>query len=104
MLDDKLRGMLEKIIDQSVESLPSSSPSMNARREAGLNVQSDLDYSLGYAHGSIRASFYCTFIMINGRAPDTLETLEVDEVIYRRTGELKNALSKSLKNALSKGG
>lgn len=102
MLDDKLRGILEKIIDQSVESLPSSSPSMNARREAGLAVQSDLDYSLGYAHGSIRASFYYSFIMINGKAPNTLEMLEVDGVIYSRTDELKNALSKSLKNALSK--
>jgi hypothetical protein len=93
MLDDNLRGVLEKIIDQCVDSLSSSSPIVHARREAGLDVQSELDYSLGYAHGSIRASFYSSFIMINGRAPDALETQEVDNVIYRRTGELKNALS-----------
>jgi hypothetical protein len=95
MLDDNLRGILEKIIDQYVNSLSRSSPTLHARREAGLDVKSELDYSLGYAHGSIVASFNSSFIMIHGRPPDALETQEIDMVVYRRTGKIKNALSKS---------
>ena len=96
MLDDDLRGILEKIIDGSIASLPSSSSSLRAAGEAGLDlkVKRGLDYSLGYVHGAIMASFNCSFIMIKGRAPDTYEILEIAKIINRRTDELKDAISR----------
>jgi len=64
-------------------------------RESGLKIPSELDYSLGYAHGSIYSSFLCSFFMIYGRTPDSRETVEIEKVISKRTVELKDALLKS---------
>jgi hypothetical protein len=61
MLDQHTRGILDKIIDQTVVSLPTSSPILHKLREAGLKIPSGLDY-LGYAHGSIYSSFLAPFL------------------------------------------
>jgi hypothetical protein len=94
MLDQHTRGILDKIIDQTVVSLPTSSPILHKLREAGLKIPSELDYSLGYAHGSIYSSFLCSFFVIYGRTPDSSEIVEIEKVISKRTVELKDALLK----------
>jgi hypothetical protein len=94
MLDDNLRGILEKIIDGTIISLQKSSSYIPDMKKAGLDIRDELYYTMGYAHGSIRASFYGAFIMIRGVPSDSFEEKEVSEIIYRQTREFMDPIFK----------
>jgi hypothetical protein len=95
MLDDILRGILEKIMDDTIKAEHRSTFTIFMAKMSGLDIKSELDYGLGHAHGVIRASFIRTFLDIRRRPPDTHEMQEMNDVIFRRNIELKDAISKS---------
>jgi hypothetical protein len=93
MLDINIRGSLDLIIDQMVGYLPTTVTFLReGERKASLHIDSEKDYTLGYAHGAIKASFLAIFISLKSRPPNPDETKEVDTIIYNRTDELRNAI------------
>jgi hypothetical protein len=95
MLDDILRGVLEKIIDDTIRAEHRSTFTIFMAKMSGLDIKSELDYGLGHAHGAIRASFIRSFLDIKRRPPDGHEMQEMNDIILRRNVELKDAISKS---------
>jgi hypothetical protein len=96
MLDIKVRGALEQVIDQFVSSFPKTVSSLREGiRKADLHIENENDYALGYAHGMITASFHATLLMLTNRLPNAEEKTEADTIIYNRTDELRNSISKS---------
>ena len=95
MLDEKMRGSLELIIDQVVTSLPQRLYLLQRGEAAALQVKNESDYTLGFAHGAIRPGFHSAFIMLRGRPPNDEEAMEAESVTYNRTPELRNAIFKS---------
>jgi hypothetical protein len=96
MLDFKVRGALEQVIDQFVSSFPTTVSSLReGTRNADLRIENENDYALGYAHGMITASFHATFMMLTNRLPNAEEKAEADTIIYNRTDELRNSIIKS---------
>jgi hypothetical protein len=68
MLDFKVRGALEQVIDQFVSSFPTAVSSLReGTRKTDLHLENENDYALGYAHGMITASFLATFMMLTNR-------------------------------------
>ena len=94
-MDDILRGILERLIDDTIKAENRSTFSIFMAKEAGLDIKNELDYGLGHAHGVIRASFITSFIEIMRRLPDDYEMLEINDFIFRRNTELKDAILNS---------
>ena len=95
MLEDILKDILEKIIYYTIKAEHRSTFTIFMAKVSGLDIKSELDYGLGHAHGVIRAIFIRTFLDIKRRPPDDHEMQEMNDVIFRRNVELKNAISKS---------
>jgi len=94
-MDDILSGILERLIDDNIKAESRSTFSTLMAKEAGLDIKNELDYGLGHAHGVIRASFITAFIEIERRLPDDIEMLEMNEIIFNRNADLKDAILKS---------
>jgi hypothetical protein len=95
MLDDLLRGTLEKIIDDTIKGEHRSTFTIFMAKVSGLDIKNELDYGLGHAHGAIRASFIRAFLDIKRRPPDDYEMQEMNDVIFRRNTELRDAILRS---------
>jgi hypothetical protein len=94
-MDDILIGTLERLIDDTIKAEHRTTFSIFMAKEAGLDIKNELDYGLGHAHGVIRASFITSFIEIMRRLPDDYEMLEMNDVIFRRNADLKDAILNS---------
>jgi hypothetical protein len=93
MLDNRIRGALDQIIDQAVSSLPSVLPSLREGKR-DFHVENDTDYALGLAHGMITSSFLFIFNAFYNRQPTQAELIEVKNVFFIRTRELREAIFK----------
>lgn len=89
MLDDLLRGILEKIIDNTIKTEHRSTFTIFMAKMSGLDIKSELDYGLGHAHGAIRASFIRAFFDIKRRPPDDYETGPKVKITYDGTKEVE---------------
>jgi hypothetical protein len=70
MLDPQIRIMIENKINQWIRDIPER---VRSARKAGRwapNVQHEIDYGLGYSHGSIRASFIVAYTVVYNRPPN----------------------------------
>lgn len=98
MLEPQIRDTLENIIDQWVQAFPDRIRSARKDVRWAPNVQNEADYTLGYTHGAIRASFIAAFASSYKRDPSEEDMREVDNIIFRRNGDFKDAILESGKN------
>ena len=94
MLNTPMRGILDKIIDQVIISIPLRLPSLRKGEAKELQVRNEEDYMLGFAHGAIMNGFVTTFSAIHRRPTDYEEDQEALRVALNRTPELRDAISK----------
>jgi hypothetical protein len=71
MLDDKIRGALDQLIDRTTISFHSVMSSIRIDK-ADFDIQNESDYALGLAHGMILTGFMSDFKDHNKREPNQL--------------------------------
>jgi hypothetical protein len=94
MLDDKMREALDQLIDRTTISFHTFMSSIRIDK-ADFNIQNELDYALGLAHGMILTGFMSDFKDYNKRESSQEEMTQVSKVLFDRTDELREAILKS---------
>jgi hypothetical protein len=94
MLDDKMRGALDQLIDQTTISFHTVMSFIRVDK-AEFYIQSESDYALGMAHGMILTGFLSDFKTHNNREPNQEEMIEVSKILFDRNKELREAIFKS---------
>ena len=94
MLDDKMRGALDQLIDRTTISFHTLMSSIRIDK-ADFHIQNESDYAMGLAHGMILTGFISDFKTHYNREPNQEEMIEVSKVLLNRTRELREAISKS---------
>jgi hypothetical protein len=60
MLDDKMRKVIDQLIDRTTISFPALMSSIRVDK-AEFHIQSESDYAIGLAHGMILTGFFIRF-------------------------------------------
>jgi hypothetical protein len=94
MLDDKMRGVLDQLIDRTTISFHTLMSSIRVNK-AEFHIQSESDYANGLAHGMILNGFLSDFKTHNNREPNQEEMIEASKILFDRTTELRQAIFKS---------
>ena len=94
MLDNIMRRTLDKLIDRTTISFPTVMSSIRIDK-TDFHILNDSDYAIGLAHGMILTSFLSDFKTHNNREPNQEEMIKVGKVLFDRTTELRQAISKS---------
>jgi hypothetical protein len=94
MLDDKMREVLDHLIDRTTISFHTLMSSIRIDK-ADFHIQNESDYAMGLAHGMILTGFISDFKTHYNREPNQEEMIEVSKVLLNRTRELREAISKS---------
>ena len=94
MLDDKMRVVLDHLIDRTTISFHTLMSSIRIDK-ADFHIQNESDYAMGLAHGMILTGFISDFKTHYNREPNQEEMIEVSKVLLNRTRELREAISKS---------
>ena len=94
-LDNEDRAFLEKTIDSTVKQIPNfvKMARMEVYQKYAQYKEAD-DFVLGFAIGIIYGGFVEHFITRQQRRPSEDEIGEANEVILRRTREIKEAIFK----------
>lgn len=87
-LDPFLRGLLETIIDQTVEEARTT---LNMARTLKPLIRNEQDAAFGFSIGVISGRFVSIFTSL-GRQPTKEEISEAIKVIKRRANQIKSAL------------
>jgi hypothetical protein len=95
MLDTHMRGILDKIIDQVINSIPLRLYSLRRREGKELQVRNEDDYMLGFAHGAIMGGFITTFSAIHRRPTNYEEDQEARRLALNRSPEIREAILKA---------
>ena len=93
ILDEKTRGRLEQIIDNSIQSTPNIVKLLfNQQVRKRWSIENQNDFSLGFALGTIQNEFWTQFYNEYGRKPYQEELLEISDIIFKRVPEICNAI------------
>jgi len=94
-LDNEDRAFLEKTIDSTIRQVPIIMKMVRMEEYKKFVQYKDAgDLVLGFAMGIIHGGFVQYFITRQQREPNTDETSETNEVIYRRTKTILRTLEK----------
>jgi uncharacterized membrane protein (DUF106 family) len=88
-LNKQLRDVLEQLIDDTITQ---SADFVNIARSFRPLVSNDADFALGIAVGEIIGGFYNYFTVMNRRAMNQEELLEMYYIIRGRAEEMKRAI------------
>jgi len=94
-LDNEDRAFLEKTIDSTIRQVPGLMKLVRVEEyQRLLQYKDGGDVVLGFAIGMIYGGFVQYFITRQQRQPNPDEVSEANEVIFRRTREIKDAIFK----------
>jgi hypothetical protein len=82
MLDDKMRGALDQLIDRTTISFHTVMSSIQIDK-ADFHIQNEPDYALGLAHGVIITGFVSDSNTHNKREPNQKEMIEISKDSFR---------------------
>jgi hypothetical protein len=94
MLDDKMKGVLDELIDRTTISFHTLMSSIQLDK-AEFHIQSESDYAIGLAHGMILTGFLSDFKIHNKREPNQEEMIKASRILFDRTTELREAIFRS---------
>ena len=95
VLDDQMRGKLEKIIDQSILGVPQTvdmARIVSAAKE--FQIKNPDDFALGITWGVILRAISECFATMYDRMPSEEERNEISDIVLKRTKEIKEAIFK----------
>ncbi len=94
-LDPTHSGILEQLIDQAIKDMGMTVQFVRSDRYSKIIKDKDGDdFVLGYIIGRIDTTFKATYIATYGRLLSNEEILEIENIIYNRIDELKEAIFK----------
>jgi len=94
-LDPTHSGILEQLIDQAIKDMQVTVQFVRSDRYSKIIKDKDGDdFVLGYIIGRIDTTFKATYIATYGRLLSNEEILEIENIIYNRIDELKEAIFK----------
>lgn len=88
-LSKQLRDVLDQLIDDTIAQ---STDFVNIARSFRPLISNDVDFALGIAVGEIIGGFYNYFTVMNRRAMNQEEMLEMYYIIRGRAEEIKSAI------------
>jgi hypothetical protein len=94
MLNDKMREVIDQLIDRTTISFPALMSSIRVDK-GEFQIQNESDYAIGLAHGMILTGFLSDFKTHNNREPNQEEMTEASKILFDRTTELRQAIFKS---------
>jgi hypothetical protein len=94
MLDDKMRGVLDHLIDRTTISFHTIMSSLRTGKTE-FHIQNESDYAIGLVHGMILTGFISDFKTHYKREPNQEEMIEVSKILFDRTEELREAILRS---------
>lgn len=94
-LDPTHSGILEQLIDQAIKDMGMTVQFVRSDRYSKIiKDKNGDDFVLGYIIGRIDTTFKATYIATYGRLLSNEEILEIENIIYNRIDELKEAIFK----------
>ena len=94
-LDPTHSGILEQLIDQAIKDMQATVQFVRSDRYSKIIKDKDGDdFVLGYIIGRIDTTFKATYIATFDKLLSNEEILEIENIIYNRIGELKEAIFK----------
>lgn len=94
-LDERARGELEHLIDFNIQNVPMLVKSLfSPQTRAEWQIQNQNDFLTGYVVGIIRQGYIDFFNRVYERLPNQQELLEINDIIYRRTRDIREAIFK----------
>ena len=95
LLNPTHRGTLEQLIDQAIKDMQPTVQFVRSDRYSKIiKDKNGDDFVLGFVIGRIDTTFKANFIATHGRILSDEEILEVENIIYNRIDELKEAIFK----------
>ena len=89
------RDILEQLIDQSIKDMQATVQFVRSDRYSKIiKDKNGDDFVLGFIVGRIDTTFKANFIATHGRILSDEEIQEVENIIYNRIHELKEAIFK----------
>ena len=94
-LDPTHSGILEQLIDQAITDMGMTVQFVRSDRYSEIiKDKNGDDFVLGYIIGRIDTTFKATYIATFGKLLSNEEILEIENIIYNRIDELKEAIFK----------
>ncbi len=95
VLDPTHRGMLEQLIDEAIQTMPNTVNFVRNYRYSKILKDKDADdFVLGFVVGRIDTTLKAEFITTQNRDLTDDELKDIDNKIYNRMDELKEAIFK----------
>jgi hypothetical protein len=92
-IDATMRGPLEQYVDSIVIAIPNIVKVFFDPSNKALQIQDEKDFAFGVALGNIQNAFLTTFVSVQARYPNSEEIAEINNIISKRTPEIRNAIS-----------
>ena len=87
-----MRGVLEGLIDQAIEMVPTWVNMARNNNTPEFNIQRLDDYILGFSQGSIMGIFVSLYRTSLAQDPSPEISIEIAQIIFRRTREIRDAI------------
>ena len=94
MLDDKMQGLLDQLIDRTTVSFHTLMSPIRVDK-AEFHIRSESDYAIGLAYEMILTGFLSDFKTQNNRQPNQEEMAEASKILIDRKTELREAIFNS---------
>lgn len=96
-LKDKDREVLKNMIDDEVSKIPGLVRNLRLPEFGSVfQIKDEPEYVYGYTHGSIIGRFETYyFVAHSGKKPSGGEVDEIAKMIFKRTAEIRDAITKA---------
>lgn len=91
-LNEILRGVLERSIDESIANIPTLVTSCRQGNFTQVGIKTIEDYVFGLVQGMVIGQFGATYKMIYFQNPTPDINQEVAHIIFRRSREIREAI------------
>ena len=96
-LEKKDKKMLDIMIEEEISKIPGLVRNLRLPQfQDAFQIKNESEYVYGYTHGSIIGKFETYYFVIHsGKKPSGIEVDEIGKTIFEKSGEIRNAISKS---------
>ncbi len=96
-LEKKDKKMLDTMIEEEITKIPGLVRNLRLPQfQDAFQIKNEPEYVYGYTHGSIIGKFETYYFVVHsGKKPNGTEVDEIGKTIFEKSGEIRNAISKS---------
>ncbi len=96
-LDKKDKKILDTMIEEEISKIPGLVRNLRLPQfQEVFQIGNESEYVYGYTHGSIIGKFETYYFVVHsGKKPTGVEVDEIGRTIFEKSGEIRNAISKT---------